>query len=665
MSTQNVTPLPQTARPDCSISLDELDLRLDTPSWIRGDLIPESAPNHLSRYYLHIPGVFAHTFPWQPALIFNEPTFRNGVQTSGFLARPLREQVISLIAHRRHAWYTTNHHAVLGLLTSCRHGVPEATFARKYVLLTDHALWPTLFTDLERQVLKFADAFTTNPKSWADDDCESLKAALRADNLQRHRQGGRWIAELNAARATQRRALARGNPHRADPDHRASADATDDDLSADENERIVKAQLLELAFLCARFIALTDVLTGLNIPDEDTWATRMMQVLPPEVITRCNEINQLSDTSMPSLVPPRVTLPLSDIVAGRLEVATAALKGSRVPLVSFELEPTQATRDKGLAVGGAHIDIWASSFGRCYAPTNFTYLLLHHPDLSRYLGAYTASLLYNEDEWHDGMQSGGYVTRLVKNIAMLKVFALTRSRYQLEHHTLLLFDAYLDIHGVGRPPYPHPPLSDREHEAAKRLACARAENAVIFIDQPDDAPAGTFSALDRAVILWVEHMVTDAHRAYTVEPQLRAALDAQNRREVELGVRRLDTAGGIASANSPPISIDLEAAYRRLLDHQIAELAELTGHTDGLARAMTILRCESEEEVHRKTHEDDAVGYLTHRLGYSQACDAIGVTAKARTANELRLNPALLDRLNTGAASSPISAVEAAATGEF
>jgi len=212
MSTEKVRPLPQTGRPNCSISLDEVDLRLDTPGWIRGDLIPEAAPHNLSRYYLHIPAVFAHTFPWQPALIFNEPTFRNGVQTSGFIDRPIREQVISLIAHRRRAWYTTNHHAVLGLLTACRHAIPEATFVKKYLFLTEHANHRNNFTHLESEVLKFTDAFVTNPKTWTDEDCESLKAALRADNLERYRQHGHLMTELHAARAVRRRALACGTP---------------------------------------------------------------------------------------------------------------------------------------------------------------------------------------------------------------------------------------------------------------------------------------------------------------------------------------------------------------------------------------------------------------------------------------------------------------------
>jgi hypothetical protein len=148
---------------------------------------------------------------------------------------------------------------------------------------------------------------------------------------------------------------------------------------------------------------------------------------------------------------------------------------------------------------------------------------------------------------------------------------------------------------------------------------------------------------------WVERLITRPHSAHVVEERLRSELDAENKREISAGVRRLDV--------SPDIG--LEAAHRRLIDHQIAELAMLTGHMDGLGRAMSILHLESEDEV--KTDNK----YLTSRPALFQVYDFIDVTEKTRSANELRLNPALLDQLKEGKKKSPVSATDAAKTGEF
>jgi hypothetical protein len=212
---------------------------------------------------------------------------------------------------------------------------------------------------------------------------------------------------------------------------------------------------------------------------------------------------------------------------------------------------------------------------------------------------------------------------------------------------MFLFNVYLDKYGVGRPP--KPPLSENEQKAAKLRAHQHAEDVVLYVQDTAAAPRDTYTALEMATMEWVERLITCPHSAHTVEQRLRSELDAENKREIAAGVRRLDV--------SPDIGP--EAAHRRLIDHQIAELAMLTGHMDGLGRVMIILRLESEGEV--KT--DDK--YLTSRPALFQVYDSIGVTEKARSANELRLNPALLDQLKEGKKKSPVSAEDAAKTGEF
>jgi alkylhydroperoxidase family enzyme len=614
--------------------------------WIwSGNLSPDPFPNNLARYFLQIPGIFEQQLYYSTTLIFDEPSFRNGVQVSGFIDRPTRELVINLIAQRRHSWYTMTHHAVLGTLTARKHGIVDQVFATKLVQLTEHVRYRETFSPLEREILKFADAFATNPKMWTDEDCDALKSAFREDNKRVYPQQGRWMAQLEAARAARRGAYAKGDPDHAD---QLSVDAIAT-LSADlpdaTNERMVNAQLVELAFLCLQFIALTDVFTGLNIPDESFFADFMTDVLKPEVIARLNELNGLGGDGLPPLVPPKVQLPIEDIVAGRIKVAPALLKGARVPLISYEIDQDQATRDKGLAVGGVQVGAWGWSFGS-YFPGGLVYLLMHHPELARFEPPYSLPLLFNEDEWRNGTQTAGFVSRRLKEIAYLKVYTITRARYGLEHHTMFLFNVYLDEYGVGRPPQPL--LSEIEQKAAKLRALQHAENVVLYVQDTAAAPRGTYTALEMATMEWVERLITRPHSAHTVEQRLRSELDAENKREFAVGVRHLDVSGDIG----------LEAAHRRLIDHQIAELAMLTGHMDGLGRAMTILHLESEEEV--KT--DDK--YLTSRQALFQVYDFIGVTEKTRSANELRLNPVLLDQLKEGK-KSPVSAENAAKTGEF
>lgn len=657
MVSSPVTPLGQEGRPRCSVALADADLGLDNANWTKGlqsmsdwiwsgNLSPGPFPNNLARYFLQIPGILEQQLYYSTALIFDEPSYRNGIQVSGFIDRPIRELVINLIGQRRHSWYTMTHHAVLGTLTARKHGISDQAFATKLVQLTEHVRYAETFSPLEREILKFADAFATNPKLWTDEDCHALKSAFQEHNRQQYPQQGLWMAQIEASRAAWRGALAKN-----DSDHanQAAADAASklpSDLPDAINERMVNAQIVELAFLCLQFVALTDVFSGLNIPDESFFADFMIGVLRPEVIAKLNELNGLGGDGLPSLVPPKVQLPIEDIVAGRAQVAPAALKGARVPLTSYEIDQDQATRDKGMAVGGVQVGVWGWSFGS-YFPGGLVYLLMHHPELARFEPPYSLPLLFNEDEWRNGTQTAGFVSRRLKEIVYLRIYTTTRARYGLEHHTMFLFNVYLDEYGVGRPP--KPALSASEQKTAKSRAIQHAENVVLYVQDTAAAPSGTYTELEIATIEWVERLITHPHSAHTVEKRLRSELDAENKREITAGVRRLDVSPGIG----------LEAAHRRLIDHQIAELAMLTGHMDGLGRVMSILRLESEDEV--KTADK----YLTTRPALFQVYDFIGITEKTRSANELRLNPDLLDQLKKGKKKSPISAEVAEKTGEF
>ena len=105
----------------------------------------------------------------------------------------------------------------------------------------------------------------------------------------------------------------------------------------------------------------------------------------------------------------------------------------------------------------------------------------------------------------------------------------------------------------------------------------------------ENAPPGVFSELEKAALTWVKLFITSPHTASQVEQKLRDELDRDNERERQASTRKLDDSPGIGQLGS----------RQRLVDHQIAELAMITGHMDGLGRALTILRLESEERSRR------------------------------------------------------------------
>jgi hypothetical protein len=141
--------------------------------------------------------------------------------------------------------------------------------------------------------------------------------------------------------------------------------------------------------------------------------------------------------------------------------------------------------------------------------------------------------------------------------------------------------------------------------------------------------------------------------------------------------RKLDTSPGLGE----------RAALDRLENHQIAELAMLTGHMDGLGRALTILQLHSEDPVQlvegaidpttgglkpalTAKGEITPTGYFNTRPGLVDfMANVVGVTDKAFTANELMANPRLNDevkrRLSVGERNLRISSSEAAKTAEF
>ena len=113
------------------------DSKLPNVNWVRGNEAraewtwaaqlsdsPGAVPNNLGRYLVQIPGVLEKQLDYSTSLIFDTPSFRNGVQISGFVDRVTKELVTNTIAQRRRAWYTMTHHAFLGMQSAIRRRHP-------------------------------------------------------------------------------------------------------------------------------------------------------------------------------------------------------------------------------------------------------------------------------------------------------------------------------------------------------------------------------------------------------------------------------------------------------------------------------------------------------------------------------------------------------------
>ena len=697
MAVRSVTPRAQADRPPCSLPMRDTDFALGNANWTKalevasqfiwtGNLNPVGFPNNLARFFLHIPGIFEQQLYFSTSLLFDEPSFKNGVQISGFLDRVCRELAISLTAQRRRCWYSMTHHAFIGWLQAQKYGLSAQEYIAKWGSLVEWEEHPEAYTRVERAALAFADAFSRDPRSYTDEQYKELRDALEEDDERRYPEQGLWMARLRAAREARaaglREGLAPDSPE-LDGTSRAADDGVDTEMPREAMERHIDAQVVELAFVCLQFVALTCVFTGLNIPDEEAVSGAIAALLPPPVIQRLNQLNDHGvELSKPDhgaepldLVPgplcddPDVLSPdgklFNAIRDGEVVVAPAFLEGARVALTPYEgrdkqgdLRPAFAVgtdRDRGVVVAGAQTGVYGWGFGGHF-PGGLVYLLMDHPELSRHEPPYSLPLLFNEDEWRNGTQTAGYVTRRLKELVIQKIYRTVRSRYGLEHHTMYYYNTFADEYGGA---------TDASRE--------RAEKATLYIHDHHNAPDDTFTPLEMAVMDWVESLLRRPHLAHTLEPDVRKELEAENDREIKAGLRRLDASDNIGE----------QAAMARLLDHQIAELAMVIGHMDGLARVLTILRVEAEPAVTVLEGQQEAggfkpklkngyvqfTGYFNNRPALHDVLRFIGISDRVLTLNELVLNPelckALAARVKKGETGITITADEAEETAEF
>ena len=692
-NTPDVHLLSQDARPPPSVPLQDArlcapasdrprsDSKLPNVNWVRGNEAraewtwaaqladnPEAVPNNLGRYLVQIPGVLEKQLDYSTTLIFDTPSFRNGVQISGFVDRVTKELVTNAIAQRRRAWYTMTHHAFLGMQTARRYGTAPDKMAQKMLHL-DAPSTPGIFERHERAALIFANKFATDPQSYSDQDFAEFRAAFGEYNQNVFASVERPFLQLRAAREAGAQALVDAkSANEADALARKAADSVPTTMPKDVLAQKINSQFVELCFHGTLFVGLAGVFSALNIPDEGPMDGALQPAYPPEFIKKLNGLLAAGSNGIGEIVPPPVIPPTEAIAAGRVKVGPAPLKGARIPLASYELNPD---RDFGITKGGQSLAAWGWGRG-AHQPGSLVHALQYLPDAGREEAFYSLALMFNEDQTRNGVLVAGFVDRVLKELLVQKVYRLSRSRYGLEHHTVFAYDEFLRHYSGGG--YRQPGTSDSDARRATERALTECTEKLLYLHEANKH-ADKYSPVELAAFAWVDSVILRPHEAYRLEPALRQALKNQDQAEIAAGTRWLDMAGGVTR----------DDAINRLLDHQIAELAMFVSHMDGIGRAMTMMQLEVEEPVQiirgrvgpsggiiPELDKDGQViptGYFNNRPGFHALMQGVGVDERVMTLNELFANPKLnveiTRRLEAGQKSVSISGNDAAKTGEF
>ena len=674
--------LSQDGRPSPSVPLQDADPRLLNVNWARGDearaewtwaaqLIdnPQAVPNNLGRYFVQIPGVLEKQLDYSTSLCFDTPSFRNGVQISGFVDRVTKELVTNAIAQRRRAWYTMTHHAFLGMRTALRYRTTTPEKMAQKMLHLDAPSTPGVFERHERAALILANKFATDPQSYSDEDFAEFRAAFGEYNQNVYTSSEeRRFAQLRAAREARSLALVDNkSANDAGSLARKAADGVPTAMPKDLLARKVDSQFVELCFHSMQFLALAGMFSALNIPDEGPMDDAL-QAYPPEFIQKLNGLLAAGSNGIGEIVPPAVTPPTQAIAAGQVKVEPAPLKGARIPLTSYEVDPD---RDFGITQGGQSVASWGWGRG-AHAPGSLVFALQYLPDAGREEAFYSLALMFNEDQTRNGTLVAGFVDRVLKELLIQKIYRLNRSRYGLEHHTLFAYTEFLRRYGGAN--FRRAGMSDADAQRATERALTECTEKLLYVHEANKHPE-KYSPVELAAFAWVDAVILRPHEAYRREPALREALQNQNEAEIAAGTRWLDTTGNVTR----------EEAVKRLLDHQIAELGMFVPHIDGVGRAMTMMRLEAEDPVQivrgrtgqsggivpelDKDGQVQPTGYFNNRAGFHTLMQWTGVDEKVMTINELFANPKLNDdvmrRLQAGQTPISISSEQAAKTGEF
>ena len=681
-NTPGVRLLSQDGRPPASVPLQGADLKLPNVNWVRGNEArtewtwaaqlsypddPQPFSNNLGKSLVQIPGVLERQLDYSTSLIFDTPSFRNGVQISGFVDRVTKELVINAIAQRRRAWYTTTHHAFLGIATARRYDSAPDKMAKKMLHL-DAASTPGVFDRHERAALILANKFATDPQSYSDQDFAEFRAAFGEYDQNVYASIERPFLQVRAAREARAQALVDDKSgNEADTLARKAADGVPTMMPKDLLARKIDSQFVELCFLSMQFVALTGMFSALNIPDEGPMDDNLRDY-PPEFIQKLNGLLAAGSSGIGEIVPPVVTPPTDAIAAGHVKVEPALLKGARIPLTSYEVDND---RDFGITQGGQSVASWGWGRG-AHSPGSLVFALQYLPDAGREEALYSLALMFNEDQTRNGVLVAGFVDRILKELLVLKVYRLNRSRYGLEHHTVFAYNEFLRRYGGGG--FRRPEMTDADARRATERALTECTEKLLYLHEANKHPE-KYSPVELAAFAWTDAVILRPHEAYRLEPALREALKDQNEAEIAAGTRWFDTTGEVTR----------DEAIKRLLDHQIAELGMFVPHMDGIGRAMTMMRLEAEDPVQIVRGRVGAsggivpdldqhgqvlpTGYFNNRLGFHAQMRWMGVDERVMTLNELFANPELnaevMRRVGAGQASISISGEEAVRTAEF
>jgi len=294
--------LSQDGRPPPSVPLQNAPL-LPNVNWVRGNEAraewtwaaqladnPEAVPNNLGRYLVQIPGVFEKQLDYSTSLIFDTPSFRNGVQISGFVDRVTKELVTNAIAQRRRAWYTMTHHAFLGMQSALRYGTAPEKMAQKMLHL-DAPSTPGIFERHERAAVILANKFGTDPQSYSDQDFAEFRAAFAEYNQNVYASVERPFLQLRAAREARAQALVDAKSvNEADTLARRAADSVPTTMPKDLLARKVNSQFVELCFHSMQFVGLAGVF---DAKDLEAGLVRIAHEVPDCVATGLGEIGHL------------------------------------------------------------------------------------------------------------------------------------------------------------------------------------------------------------------------------------------------------------------------------------------------------------------------------------------------------------------------------------
>ena len=666
--------------------LQDADPKLPNVNWVRGNEAraewtwaaqlfdnPEANRNNLGRYLVQIPGVLENQLDYSTSLIFDTPSFRNGVQISGFVDRVTKELVINAIAQRRRAWYTTTHHALLGMRSAIVYRTgPEKMAQEKMAQKMLHLDAPStagVFDRHERAALILANKFATDPKSYSDQDFAEFRAAFGEYDQNVYASIERPFLQLRAAREARAQALVDDKSgNEADTLARKAADGVPTTMPKELLARKIDSQFVELCFLSMQFVALTGMFSALNIPDENPMDDALQPAYPAEFIQKLNGLLEAGSNGIGEIVPPAVTPPTDAIVAGHVKVEPALLKGARIPLTSYEVDND---RDFGITQGGQSVASWGWGRG-AHSPGSLVCALQYLPDAGREEVLYSLALMFNEDQTRNGVLVAGFVDRILKELLILKVYRLNRSRYGLEHHTVFAYNEFLRRYGGGS--FRRPEMTDADAQRTTERALTECTEKLLYLHEANKHPE-KYSPVELAAFAWTDAVILRPHEAYRLEPALREALKDQNEAEIVAGTRWLDMTGEVTR----------DEAIKRLLDHQIAELGMFVPHMDGIGRAMTMMRLEAEDPVqivHGRVGPSGGIvpdldqhgqvlptGYFNNRPGFHAQMRWMGVDERVMTLNELFANPELnvevMRRLGVGQASISISGEEAVRTAEF